>query len=162
MHDVARKISMCCFWRRCIIIFVFRDSATRSLCIHDTRHQKTISDTFPPVKSAYICPCFTNFTNFFNFSSILFVFHLTINLFLFIILLLPIGAWLSLVERCVRDAEVASSNLVAPTKNLFSDLSGNRFLFSDSFWILQDSASPRTQTVATHQRCVCSIFCRAD
>ena len=70
---------------------------------------------FPPVKSAYICPCFTNFTNFFNFSSILFVFHLTINLFLFIILLLPIGAWLSLVERCVRDAEVASSNLVAPT-----------------------------------------------
>ena len=24
------------------------------------------------------------------------------------------GAWLSLVERCVRDAEVASSNLVAP------------------------------------------------
>ena len=25
-----------------------------------------------------------------------------------------IGAWLSLVERCVRDAEVASSNLVAP------------------------------------------------
>lgn len=27
----------------------------------------------------------------------------------------PFGAWLSLVERCVRDAEVASSNLVAPT-----------------------------------------------
>ena len=26
-------------------------------------------------------------------------------------------AWLSLVERCVRDAEVASSNLVASTKN---------------------------------------------
>ena len=25
-------------------------------------------------------------------------------------------AWLSLVERCVRDAEVASSNLVASTK----------------------------------------------
>ena len=27
----------------------------------------------------------------------------------------PIGAWLSLVERCVRDAEVAGSNPVAPT-----------------------------------------------
>ena len=26
-----------------------------------------------------------------------------------------IDAWLSLVERCVRDAEVASSNLVAST-----------------------------------------------
>ena len=26
-----------------------------------------------------------------------------------------IGAWLSLVERCVRDAEVAGSNPVAPT-----------------------------------------------
>ena len=26
------------------------------------------------------------------------------------------GAWLSLVERCVRDAEVAGSNPVAPTK----------------------------------------------
>ena len=26
-----------------------------------------------------------------------------------------IGVWLSLVERCVRDAEVASSNLVAST-----------------------------------------------
>ncbi len=25
------------------------------------------------------------------------------------------GVWLSLVERCVRDAEVASSNLVTPT-----------------------------------------------
>ena len=28
-----------------------------------------------------------------------------------------IGAWLSLVERCVRDAEVAGSNPVAPMKN---------------------------------------------
>ena len=27
-----------------------------------------------------------------------------------------IGAWLSLVERCVRDAEVAGSNPVAPIK----------------------------------------------
>ena len=26
------------------------------------------------------------------------------------------GAWLSLVERCVRDAEVAGSNPVAPIK----------------------------------------------
>ena len=26
-----------------------------------------------------------------------------------------IGAWLSLVERCVRDAEVAGSNPVVPT-----------------------------------------------
>ena len=31
--------------------------------------------------------------------------------------MLIIVAWLSLVERCVRDAEVASSNLVATTKN---------------------------------------------
>ena len=29
------------------------------------------------------------------------------------------GAWLSLVERCVRDAEVAGSNPVAPTCNSF-------------------------------------------
>ena len=29
--------------------------------------------------------------------------------------LIRLGVWLSLVERCVRDAEVASSNLVAPT-----------------------------------------------
>ena len=28
---------------------------------------------------------------------------------------MDIGAWLSLVERCVRDAEVAGSNPVAPT-----------------------------------------------
>ena len=28
------------------------------------------------------------------------------------------GMWLSLVERCVRDAEAASSNLVIPTKSL--------------------------------------------
>jgi hypothetical protein len=28
---------------------------------------------------------------------------------------LDYGAWLSLVERCVRDAEVAGSNPVAPT-----------------------------------------------
>ena len=32
-----------------------------------------------------------------------------------IILTYVIEAWLSLVERCVRDAEVASSNLVAST-----------------------------------------------
>ena len=82
------------------------------------------------------------FTNFFNFSSILFVFHLTINLFLFIILLLPIGAWLSLVERCVRDAEVASSNLVAPTKNLFPVYLGTGFLFSVLFFAIP-SAIPK-------------------
>ena len=34
-----------------------------------------------------------------------------------IILTYVIEAGLSLVERCVRDAEVASSNLVATTKN---------------------------------------------
>jgi hypothetical protein len=28
-----------------------------------------------------------------------------------------IGAWLSLVERCVRDAEVGGSNPLAPTTN---------------------------------------------
>lgn len=28
-----------------------------------------------------------------------------------------IGAWLSLVERCVRDAKAAGSNPVIPTKN---------------------------------------------
>ena len=33
----------------------------------------------------------------------------------YIILTSVIEAWLSLVERCVRDAEVASSNLVAST-----------------------------------------------
>jgi len=32
-----------------------------------------------------------------------------------------IGAWLSLVERSVWDREVASSNLAAPTNQLFSD-----------------------------------------
>lgn len=31
--------------------------------------------------------------------------------------MLIFDAWLSLVEHCVRDAEVASSNLVATTKN---------------------------------------------
>ena len=30
------------------------------------------------------------------------------------------GVWLSLVERYVRDVEVASSNLVTPTIRLFS------------------------------------------
>ena len=37
------------------------------------------------------------------------------------------GAWLSLVERCVRDAEVAGSNPVAPilkTPQIVSDLWG--------------------------------------
>ncbi len=28
------------------------------------------------------------------------------------------GMWLSLVERCVRDAEVAGSNPVIPTRNI--------------------------------------------
>jgi hypothetical protein len=31
-------------------------------------------------------------------------------------MLTPVGTWLSLVERCVRDAEVAGSNPVVPTK----------------------------------------------
>ena len=35
-------------------------------------------------------------------------------------------AWLSLVERCVRDAEVASSNLVASTKRKCRKLKGLR------------------------------------
>ncbi len=29
-----------------------------------------------------------------------------------------VGTWLSLVERCVRDAEVAGSNPVVPTKEI--------------------------------------------
>jgi hypothetical protein len=29
-----------------------------------------------------------------------------------------VGTWLSLVERCVRDAEVAGSNPVVPTKDI--------------------------------------------
>ena len=43
-----------------------------------------------------------------------------------------IGAWLSLVERCVRDAEVASSNLVAPTLKdaVKSRISRRLFVFS--------------------------------
>ena len=39
-----------------------------------------------------------------------------------------IDAWLSLVERCVRDAEVASSNLVATTKNTPSHMCEGVFL----------------------------------
>ena len=39
-------------------------------------------------------------------------------------------AWLSLVERCVRDAEVASSNLVASMKKKCRKLKGLRhFLY---------------------------------
>jgi hypothetical protein len=35
---------------------------------------------------------------------------------LFCYKLTAVGTWLSLVERCVRDAEVAGSNPVVPTK----------------------------------------------
>lgn len=42
-------------------------------------------------------------------------------------------AWLSLVERCVRDAEVASSNLVATTKNTPSHMCEGVFLFLQLF-----------------------------
>ena len=38
------------------------------------------------------------------------------------------GMWLSLVERCVRDAEVASSNLVATTKKTPSHMCEGVFL----------------------------------
>ena len=31
------------------------------------------------------------------------------------------GVWLSLVERCVRDAEVVSSNLATPTIKVFKN-----------------------------------------
>ena len=44
-----------------------------------------------------------------------------------------IEAWLSLVERCVRDAEVASSNLVATTKNTPSHMCEGVFLFLQLF-----------------------------
>ena len=37
---------------------------------------------------------------------------------------LKVGTWLSLVERCVRDAEVAGSNPVVPTNN-FKELDDN-------------------------------------
>ena len=45
---------------------------------------------------------------------------------------LPIfGMWLSLVERCVRDAKAAGSNPVIPTKSTFPAWKG--FLFSRSY-----------------------------
>ena len=47
--------------------------------------------------------------------------------------MLIIVAWLSLVERCVRDAEVASSNLVATTKNTPSHMCEGVFLFLQLF-----------------------------
>ena len=50
-----------------------------------------------------------------------------------IILPYVIEAWLSLVERCVRDAEVASSNLVATTKNTPSHMCEGVFLFLQLF-----------------------------
>ena len=47
-------------------------------------------------------------------------------------------AWLSLVERCVRDAEVAGSNPVIPTNkkgrllaSFFVGRPGNAFFFAD-------------------------------
>ena len=42
--------------------------------------------------------------------------------------LMVIGMWLSLVECCVRDAEVASSNLVATTKKTPSHMCEGVFL----------------------------------
>ena len=47
--------------------------------------------------------------------------------------MLIIVAWLSLVERCVRDAEVASSNLVATTKKTPSHMCEGVFLFLQLF-----------------------------
>ena len=41
-------------------------------------------------------------------------------------------AWLSLVERCVRDAEVAGSNPVASTKTSEMRVSGVFFVFTDT------------------------------
>ena len=48
-----------------------------------------------------------------------------------------IEAWLSLVERCVRDAEAASSNLVASTQNLsgFEKFSYPLFYLSSNFFL---------------------------
>ena len=42
-------------------------------------------------------------------------------------------AWLSLVERCVRDAEVAGSNPVASTKKTSRLLSVLVFLYEDFY-----------------------------
>lgn len=41
--------------------------------------------------------------------------HRQVNRYKFCAVMLIFDAWLSLVEHCVRDAEVASSNLVAST-----------------------------------------------
>ena len=58
--------------------------------------------------------------------------------------MLIIVAWLSLVERCVRDAEVASSNLVATTKKTPSHMCEGVFLVVATRFELATSAS-RTQ-----------------
>lgn len=42
-------------------------------------------------------------------------------------------AWLSLVERCVRDAEVAGSNPVASTKKNEYTVRCARFLYEDFY-----------------------------
>jgi hypothetical protein len=46
-----------------------------------------------------------------------------------------IGAWLSLVERSVRDREVVGSNPIAPTFRIYKLWlpDGSHFLFYDTF-----------------------------
>ena len=68
--------------------------------------------------------------------------------------MLIIVAWLSLVERCVRDAEVASSNLVATTKNTPSHMCEGVFLFLQLFKLTTSNwfgHTVRAQRARTHR-----------
>lgn len=48
------------------------------------------------------------------------------------------GAWLSLVERCVRDAKAAGSNPVAPTIYHYLPFTGSECISVPSFYIFDD------------------------
>ena len=54
-----------------------------------------------------------------------------------------IGLWLSLVERCVRDAEAAGSNPVNPTRNCRSAVRG--WPFSFPVWVQSEHKRLRAE-----------------
>ena len=87
------------------------------------------------------------------------------------------GAWLSLVERCVRDAKAAGSNPVAPTIYHYLPFTGSEYIGVPSFYIFDDiieAVPPRDfrlgyqkrniprKISALRNQIIVQIFCRLN
>ena len=63
------------------------------------------------------------------------------------------GAWLSLVERLVRDQEVASSNLVAPIENAEKNGAFRRVIVLAELWRYTGAMSARNDSDSSQRLC---------